>query len=388
MAPFVSFDGGVWRRVAAGATEKFAGSATLRGRIAGTWWIGALALGTTVFASGCAAEDPNADVDVDVALASEARIFGGSRDDGESSAAVAIRVGQTDPFELCSGALIAPNVVLTARHCVATEIADKVTCSSTGRSTTGPQLSGNALPREVSVYLGASPRFTGAPQGVAKAIITPSGDELCDSDIALLVLDRRVEGASFAPVRLQGGVSPGEKVRSVGYGQNDKSLPIGTRLLKANVPVLAAGRGVSASQTALGAHEFEVGTSICEGDSGGPAISEQTGAIIGVVSRGGGCGDDFGHIYTSTSGWSELFAKAFEIAGGEPALEEGRIAPLSTAPSPMSATLPEPSQAKAACAASPGATSGEGSALALALAAAVVAHGRRRHRRDSVRRRA
>ena len=82
---------------------------------------------------------------------------------------------------------------------------------------------------------------------------------------------------------------------------------------------------VSPSKTPLGAHEFEVGKSICQGDSGGPAISEETGAVIGVVSRGGNCGEDFGHIYTTTSGFNDLFAQAFTLANASPVLETGDI---------------------------------------------------------------
>jgi hypothetical protein len=73
----------------------------------------------------------------------------------------------------------------------------------------------------------------------------------------------------------------------VGYGQNDQGSPTGTRFRRDDVPVLALRAGVSASGTALGASEIELGESTCEGDSGGPAISETTGAIVGVASRSG-----------------------------------------------------------------------------------------------------
>jgi len=114
-------------------------------------------------------------------------------------------------------------------------------------------------------------------------------------------------------------------VRSVGYGQNDSALPIGTRFHKAGVEVLAQGKAVSPSKTPLGSHEFEVGKSICQGDSGGPAISEQTGAVLGVVSRGGNCDEDFGHIYTTTAGFESLFSQAFALAGASPVLEAGDV---------------------------------------------------------------
>jgi hypothetical protein len=104
-------------------------------------------------------------------------------------------------------------------------------------------------------------------------------------------------------------------VRAVGYGQNDKGMPIGIRVRKDDVAVLAVGQTLSQSETPLGSREFEVGLSICQGDSGGPAINESTGAVVGVVSRGGSCDDNFGHIYTGTAGFTQLFTQAFMLAG-------------------------------------------------------------------------
>ncbi len=96
--------------------------------------------------------------------------------------------------------------------------------------------------------------------------------------------------------------------------------------------MLAQGKMVSASKTPLGLHEFEVGMSICQGDSGGPAISEQTGAVIGVVSRGGHCDENFGHIYTTTTGFDEMFQEGFALANATPLVESGATIPTKTAP--------------------------------------------------------
>ena len=81
--------------------------------------------------------------------------------------------------------------------------------------------------------------------------------------------------------------------------------------------------------------EFMVGESICEGDSGGPALDTDTGAIIGVVSRGGngqvsqtnpsaGCvGVDTINLYTETTPFKDLIMQAFQSAGAEPWVEGG-----------------------------------------------------------------
>jgi hypothetical protein len=149
-------------------------------------------------------------------------------------------------------------------------------------------------------------------------VFHPPGSTLCNLDLALVVLDRSITVAPPMRVRLTAPVAAGESLRAVGYGQNDKGAPVGTRFRKDSVAVLAVGSTVSASQTPLAGSEFEVGESMCEGDSGGPAIDETTGAIVGIVSRGGACTDPSGHIYTSLAGFGAIFQQAFAVAGGAP----------------------------------------------------------------------
>lgn len=295
-----------------------------------TWVVSALTL-VALAATGCAdATDGRDDVPVASATVPGAatQIYGGQKDIGDAAedAVVALRVGKPGAYELCTGALIAPNVVLTARHCVSRNATTSVSCDAEGGSSNGPHVLGDEAPGDVAVFVGSAPRFGALPSARARAIVAPETDYLCNADIALVVLDAPLDDVEPLAVRLRSRARPGERVRAIGYGHNDTDLPLGTRFRKADVEVLARGKGVSSSNTALGSHEFEVGRSICKGDSGGPAISEETGAIIGVVSRGGGCDDDFGHIYTSTAGFSSLFDRAFALAGGAPVLEPGDVA--------------------------------------------------------------
>ena len=355
------------------------------------WWIvRSSALGLALLASmGCAAEvDGNTDVATNVTLGAETKIFGGETDDDPNAvgSVVALKVGSAGSFELCSGALVAPNVVLTARHCVANSITTSVSCDEKGNSTNGAHVAGEQPPSAVAVYTGASPRFGQKPQAVGAAIVAPKSEFLCDSDIALVVLDRAIAGIEPVAVRVRAGVAPGETVRAVGYGQNDRHVPLGTRLRRAGVAVLATGSGVSESRTALGAHEFEVGQSICQGDSGGPAISEATGAVVGVVSRGGDCDEDFGHIYTTTAGWTELFDEAFALAGGAPILESGQPIRNESRPRTKATTSPladAPAPAES-CSSTPAPARG-GASAALLLACALVLRRRRGRRRADAR---
>jgi hypothetical protein len=166
------------------------------------------------------------------------------------------------------------------------------------------------------VFAGPTPNLQGTPTASAKTVVHPQGTTLCNADLALLVLDEPVQGIAPMRVRVKSGVTIGETFRAVGYGQNDQNQPIGTRFRKDGVSVLAIGSAVSASMTALGSNEFEVGESMCEGDSGGPAIDETSGAIVGIVSRGGACTDTTGHVYTSLAGFVAVLQQAFAAAGG------------------------------------------------------------------------
>lgn len=352
--------------------------------------VSGVALGSiAIMLAGCAAETDGGeaagnDVRVEVQAGSvDPKIFGGARDDDGAAipGVVALRVGSNGSYELCSGALIAPNLVLTARHCVTKNLTTSVSCDENGASANGKHVAGEEEPSNVAVYVGASPSFADKPHARARALVAPKSDYLCDSDIAIVVLDQDLIGVEPLAVRLGANVSPGETIRAVGYGMNDDKSPLGTRYRKEGVPVLAKGRAVSASKTPLAGHEFEVSKSICQGDSGGPAISEETGAVIGVVSRGGGCDDDFGHIYTTTSGFEDLFTTAFELANAAPIAEGETTPPVRTTNVAGEApTVRTQERGAKGCSTAPVGSSGSvpGVGLGIALAAALVLRARRR----------
>ena len=371
-----------------------ADNATLAHKVRGVAWIArtaqlvpVLAVALSALALGCAAEASDSNVEARVTIGSVgSAIFGGAKDDdGEAiPGVVALRVGTGGTFELCSGALVAPNVVLTARHCITKNVTTSVSCDENGRSANGAHVKGDEDPSAIGVYLGANPSFARAPVSVARAVVAPTGPYLCNSDIALVVLATPILTVEPLRLRIHSPARAGEMIRSVGYGQNDHASPIGTRFRRAGVEVLAQGKAVSPSKTPLGEHEFEVGKSICQGDSGGPALSEETGAVIGVVSRGGGCDDNFGHIYTTTAGFEDLFADAFRLAEATPTLEAGDVP--TTAAHAKSATASgspnaDPAPSAGSCSLGLPGTSATGTGGLLFIMAALGTLGLARRRR-------
>jgi hypothetical protein len=161
----------------------------------------------------------------------------------------------------CSGALIAPDRVLTAHHCVALRSA-----------------SGAVEPRDVDagavrVELGGG-HLPWGEVGV-RAIVAPRcGHDAGDGDIAVLVLDRPVRGVATRAPELDASPVVGVELMGIGFGRCAKSGDGVYRKVRDGSPV-----------TRVDAARFQLQAAICPGDSGGPAVNLGTGKILGVVSR-------------------------------------------------------------------------------------------------------
>jgi MYXO-CTERM domain-containing protein len=291
-------------------------SASLRPWIAFPW------VGIAPLLVACGGVGPASSANEPTATASSA-IYGGVLDNDatQNASVVAIEVGAQgdESFYLCSGTLIAPNVVLTARHCVSTQLTTSPICDQNGNTTNGPHFGGDIPVDQINVFATAAIYQGEAPSAAAKTVYHPAGTTECNADVALIVLAQGITTASPSRVRIASPVTAGESTRAVGFGANNESTVVyGTRYRKDDLPVLAIGSAVSASQTPLGNNEFELGgESTCAGDSGGPVLDETTNAIVGVLSRGpADCTVTDGHIYSSLAGFAPLFQQAFAEAGG------------------------------------------------------------------------
>jgi len=275
----------------------------------------------------------------------------------------------------CTGTLLTPKLVLTARHCVATTD-ESAACDAAGNPTFGGVISGDHLASKLYAFVGTQrPDFlTGLDRGARGVeVIDDASMTLCNHDLALVLLDRALAGAKTAPIRLEGGPRADETVRVIGWGVTDKSSNPQTRQQRGGVKVLSVGPADH-----LGPSEFMLGESGCAGDSGGPAFAESSGAVLGVLSRGGNGGGanpgdqaaciDAENVFTSAAAFKELILGAYAKAGQEP-WREGEPDPTTLPPK-----APSVGEKSSGCAlARPPITAGSPSLSALALALAAVA---------------
>jgi hypothetical protein len=169
-----------------------------------------LATAGVVGCSGEATVDSNAGV-APVTSGAHATIFGGARDTAQTlSGVVALKVSSGSTFELCTGALVAPNVVLTARHCVSKIASSTVVCDINGKSANGDHVTGDVDAASIQIFTGSDPELARSPAAHGKTIVHGGGKVLCDADIALVVLDAKLDGVPVMPVRIGQPIHPGE----------------------------------------------------------------------------------------------------------------------------------------------------------------------------------
>jgi hypothetical protein len=226
----------------------------------------------------------------------------------------------------CSGTLVAPNLVLTARHFVSVFNDGQYRCNVEGEVDEAfqrvPSSAGDMGVLysfdQIELYLGEVPDES-APAAVAEELVAPETDTICRNDLAFIVLDRDLD-LPLTAIRL-GRIVPGEEVTVVGYGSNGTSA---VSRYERDLSILAVGESTYYPEGGLAMpRTFAVGQGPCPGDSGGPAISVDTGDILGVYSLvGGDCmSSQARNFFTHVGSFESIVRQAFAAAGHEEILD-------------------------------------------------------------------
>ncbi|HYJ11305.1 MAG TPA: trypsin-like serine protease [Polyangiaceae bacterium] len=256
-------------------------------------------------------------------------IIDGEASGGDDDAVLMIRAVLEDEREvICSASLVAPNLLLTARHCVSYLVEGMFSCSVEGELVNGGDGAGelglHIPPESIEVYGRETPRDEPLARG--QQTISTLSETICNNDLAFVVLDRALD-LPVLPLRLGRSAEFGELGMMVGFGLETGQLGIDyreqPRLRKAGLVVAGVGPdSLEEGVTTVAPRSLIVdGPCGCIGDSGGPLMAESSGAVLGVYSlqQGESCtADDVRQHLVHVPPFQRLILDAFAAAGAEP----------------------------------------------------------------------
>jgi hypothetical protein len=253
--------------------------------------VGAVVLGVIACGSG----NPS----IETTGVSSSAIQAGTNDSTHLFAVGVVQLALAGQVAFCSGVMLGPNLVATARHCVAQLPSQAIDCSS---STFGPLYPLTDLFVTTDATITMNSHFIGTAN-----IVVPPGSAVCGNDLALVILDRNIQLSSYAVPAINPSITDqavySTNVAAIGYGvdtpTDDAGVTAGTRRIKQNVGLncipndrtFADCFADPRNMQVLTANEFVSGDSTCEGDSGSGvydqrAFNQGSWLGFGVLSRG------------------------------------------------------------------------------------------------------
>ncbi|TKT72929.1 S1 family peptidase [Afipia massiliensis] len=178
---------------------------------------------------------------------------------------------------VCTGTMIAPNIILTAAHCLAPGTANRVI----DYSAKPPRL---IAPQQVAVHPRYNAQFIAAHRATA--------------DVALLRLSAPLPGKSAALLGVpRVPFSPASRFTVVGIGSIVAGSDSGVGTIRA-APLAVTGQPGTLQVRLMDpqTQNKSAGMGACTGDSGAPAFEDQDGnsVVVGVVSWSTGANNSAG----------------------------------------------------------------------------------------------
>lgn len=234
----------------------------------------------------------------------QSAVVGGEADD--SSGVIGLVHAVNGSFGQCSGVLVAPNLVLTARGCVATKDDENfVVCGQT-------MFTGVHEPGDVTVMNRRVLDPTNTSENTQVADIrVPEATDVCGADIAMLVLSEPLDGDVIEPA-LDGEPAAGQAYTVHGYGPTEVGGLTSSR--NSGPGTITCVGAACSEEDGVEAAEFLGVDGACGADGGGPVVDD-SGRAIGLVVRGSGQCE--ASIHTSIAAWGDWIKDEARSASDE-----------------------------------------------------------------------